>query len=54
MVISNDAALKLFKTNMDRFYVQYTDLMSHVQYGDTEQVFEVMGIVNDQNADTDV
>ncbi len=39
MQISNIAALAFFEQHIDRYYVQYSDLLSREQYDDSEQVY---------------
>lgn len=39
MQISNDTARAFFEQHIDRYYVQYSDLLSREQYDDSEQVF---------------
>ncbi len=46
MRISNDIARAFFEQYIDRYYVQYSDLLSREQYDDSEQVY----FAKDENA----
>jgi len=46
MQIPNDIARAFFEQHIDRYYVQYSDLLSREQYGDSEQVY----FAEDENA----
>ncbi len=46
MRISNDAVRVFFEQYIDRYYVQYSDLLSREQYDDSEQVY----FAEDENA----
>lgn len=39
MRMSNETVCAVFQENMDRYYVPYSDLLSHRQYDDGEQVY---------------
>ncbi len=46
MQISNDIVRVFFEQHIDRYYVQYSDLLSREQYDDSEQVY----FAKDENA----
>ena len=46
MQLSNEAVRAFFEQHIDRYYVQYSDLLSREQYDDSEQVY----FTKDENA----